>query len=190
MKEKPESQTEDKTVCETSINGAPEESGCCKPFCRVLTFEPCSFVWIKLIVAEACSHKQTISQWMKHTCAHAGSTWTSFSKVLHHWSDHCEPEGCWTLVHQGSGWAVILQSDDPPLRKQSPLNTYGTCRGPWPPELPAPARWDRSCSICPWVYLHRRTLRPAAAAAEAERGGQEAARAAPCLGQTATTSYW
>lgn len=71
-------------------------------------------------------------------------------------------------------------------------NTYGTCRAPWPPEQPAPARWDRSCSICPWVYHHRHwSLRPAAAAlvVEAGPGDREAPPADPYLGQTATTCY-
>lgn len=69
-------------------------------------------------------------------------------------------------------------------------NTYEICRGLWPPEQPAPARWDRSCSICPWVYLPRhRSLQTAAAAlaAEAEQGDREALQAAPYLVRTATT---
>lgn len=69
-------------------------------------------------------------------------------------------------------------------------NTYGTCRAPWPPERLAPDRWDRSCSICPWVCrLRCRSLRSAAevSAAAAERGARAAPRAAPCSNRTATT---
>ena len=63
------------------------------------------------------------------------------------------------------------------------LITYGICRAPWPRWQLAPARWDRSCSICPWVCLRRRwSLRPAAAV----EAGPEL-RAAPCSGRTATT---
>lgn len=66
-------------------------------------------------------------------------------------------------------------------------NTHGTGRGPWPPEQPAPARWDRSCSICPWVYLHRRWSPRPAEVVEAEPGDQGELQAAPCSGRTATT---
>lgn len=72
----------------------------------------------------------------------------------------------------------------------STMNTYGICRAPWPPEQLAPVQWDRSCSICPWVYLHRRwSLQPAVEVVEAEPANLEGAQVAPCLGRRATTFY-
>lgn len=94
------------------------------------------------------------------------------------------------LVHYYSVWSHCVKEYRFPLKKTQLLsyNTHGTCRAPWPPEQPAPARWDRSCSICPWVYLRRRwSLRPAVVVVEAEPGGREALQAAPCSGRTATT---
>lgn len=67
-------------------------------------------------------------------------------------------------------------------------DTYGTCRVPLPPVQPAPARWDRSCSICPWVYLHHHwNLRPVVVVALVELGGQGVLQAAPYSNRTATT---
>lgn len=104
-----------------------------------------------------------------------------------------EPERSWMMV---ASWLSVCsfffinwRNGVSHCANRPSRNTYRTCRAPWPPEQPAPARWDRSCSICPWVYLHRRwSLRPAAASVvEAEPGDRKALRAAPCSGRTATT---
>lgn len=88
---------------------------------------------------------------------------------------------------------VVAVSARPPMKPTLiPLNTYETGRAPWPPEQHVPARWDQSCSICPWVYLlHRRSPRPVAvgAAAEVEPVSRGGPRAAPCSGRTATTFH-
>lgn len=84
-------------------------------------------------------------------------------------------------VNHGFSNSILISKGIFPADTDCSLNTYETCRAPWPPGQPAPARWDRSCSICPWVYLRRRrSLRPAEEAAEVQPAARRAVPAAPC----------